>query len=47
MAKNSAPKRIKRAAALKNTKIKLKIEWNGFLEMITKNENIIESVEKK
>ena len=47
MAKNSAPKRISRAAALKNTKIKLKIEWTGFLEIITKNEDIIESIEKK
>ena len=46
-AKNSAPNKIKRLAALKKTKIKLKIECMGFLDIITKNENIIESDEKR
>jgi hypothetical protein len=47
MAKNSAPSTINKLAALKKTRIKLRIEWTGFLDIITKNENIIESDEKK
>jgi len=47
MAKNSAPSTINKLAALKKTNIKLNIEWTGFLDIITKNENIIESDEKK
>ena len=47
MAKNSAPNTINKLAALKKTKIKLNIECTGFLDIITKNENIIKSDEKK
>ena len=47
MAKNSAPSKINRLAALKKTRIKLNIECTGFLDIITKNENIIESDEKR
>jgi hypothetical protein len=47
MAKNSAPNKINRLAALKKTRIKLNIECTGFLDIITKNENIIESDEKR
>lgn len=45
--KNSAPKRINKPAALKKTKIRLRIECTGFLEIITKNENKSDSIEKK
>jgi hypothetical protein len=47
MARNSAPNKINRLAALKKTRIKLNIECTGFLDIITKNENIIESDEKR
>ena len=47
MAKNSAPNIINKLAALKKTRIRLNIECTGFLDIITKNENIIDNEEKR
>jgi hypothetical protein len=43
IAKYSAPNKIKKPAILKKTKIKLKIECIGFLEITTNNEKIIDN----
>ena len=47
IAKNSAPKRIKRHAVVTKLKMRNKTECTGFLELITSNEEITIIEEKK
>lgn len=46
-AKNSTSKRTKTAEIFKKTKIRLKIECTGFLEIITNSEKVIQIKDKK
>lgn len=46
-AKNSAPKITKSPETFKNTNIKLKIEYTGFLDIIITKERIIDAEENK
>ena len=46
IAKNSALENKNKIAELKKTKIKKRTEWIGFLEIITKNEEIIIIIDK-
>ena len=47
IAKNSAPKITSKQALLKKTKIKQRIEWTGFFDMITPRAKKIAKKEKK
>lgn len=46
-AKNSAPKITKSPETFKNTNIKLKIEYTGFLDIIITKERITDAEENK